>query len=393
VAEKGTFIMPIPITKPYFDKNETAELKRVLESGWVMQGPKVEKFESIFARYVGTKYAIAASSGTTALHLALLAAGIGEGDEVITCAFSFIATANSIRYSGAHPVFCDIDIETYNLDPEKVLHFIDSGCTWNKRSKVLKNKRTGRKVKAIMPVDQVGLPADLDKIKTIAKKYRLQLIEDGACALGSRYKGKRIGKIADITCFSFHPRKIITTAEGGMITTDDAKAKEIMLQLRSHGQAKDGRYPLQGYNYRMSDLHASLGIAQMKKLNRILSARRYLAKRYDNYLAGIDIIRLPHIPQYATPNYQSYTIRILYKAQILRSRIIGELAKIGITAKEGITAIHKEPYYRKLLGNIKLPLTEEANRSTLMIPLYPSLKKTEQNRIIKAIRTVCKKHS
>ena len=383
--------MPIPITKPHFDKAETAQLEAALKSGWVMQGPRVGKFETIFAKYVGSRFAVATSSGTTALHIALEAAGIGAGDEVITTAFSFIATANSIRYCGAYPVFCDIDIETYNLDPEKVKEFIETGCKWEKG--VLRNKKTKRPLKAIMPVDQVGLPADLDSLKKIARKYNLSLIEDAACALGSKYKGSRIGNVALISCFSFHPRKIITTAEGGMITTNKSEIAKRLKALRSHGQALNGSYPYKGYNYRMSDLHAALGIAQMHKLDKILAVKKKQAAKYQKSLEDINMLKVPYVPEYAMPNWQSYILKVIRNPKVLRDRIVKDLAQRGITAKAGITAIHKEPFYRKLLGKTKLPHTEEANRSTFMIPIYPSLKEKEQDYIIESLKAICKKHS
>jgi len=382
--------MKIPITKPYFDSKEIKELAGTVRSGWVMQGPKVEKFEKIFARYIGTRYAVAASSGTTALHLALLAAGVGRNNEVITSAFSFIATANSILYCGAYPAFCDIDPRTYNLDPEKVTSFIKTKCAWTRGK--LTNKTTGRRIKAIMPVDQVGTPADMDSIRRIARKYSLRVVEDAACALGSKYKGKAAGSTSDMACFSFHPRKIITTAEGGMITTNDKLIAERLKALRSHGENKEGAYPSMGYNYRMSDLAASLGIIQMEKLNKILSARRSQAMAYDKALKDLKMLETPFVPEYASANYQSYVIRVSDNSKISRDALAAALAKSGISAKKGITAIHKEPLYRRLLGNVRLPLAETANKSTLMIPIYPSLKRKEQDHIIRAIRRICKKY-
>jgi len=388
MAERG-FLMHIPIAKPYFDKTEINQLTKTLKSGWVMQGPRVEKFENIFAEYVGVKYAVSASSGTTALHLALLAAGIGLNDEVITTAFSFIATANSVLYCGAYPAFCDIDDKTYNLDPEKIMNFIENNCKKSPARKLV-NKRTKRPVRAIMPVDQVGMPNDMDKIKKIAKSYNLSVVEDAACALGAVYKKKMVGAMADASCFSFHPRKIITTAEGGMITTNNQTIAERVKILRSHGRAHGGAYPCKGYNYRMSDLHASLGIGQMEKLNKILSRRRFLAKRYDNGLSGQNMLVLPFVPDYAKPNYQSYMVKVR-GGKRLRDALVRSLSKAGISAKPGITAIHEEPCYKKLLGRIRLPITEEANRSTVMLPLYPSLKEKEQDRVIEAVRNTCRK--
>src|SRR3989338_4039590 len=255
----------IPISKPYFNKQEEKVISDVIRSGWVMQGPRVSEFEEEFAKYVGSKYAVAVSSGTAALHLSLLAIGVKAGDEVIIPSFSFIATANSVVHCGASPVFIDIDQRTYNIDPKRVEEYLANAV-----------KKNSKKIKAIMPVHQLGMPADMDYIMTIAKKYNLYVVEDAACALGSEYKGRKAGNIGDVGCFSFHPRKIITTGEGGMITTNDKKVAEKVRLLRNHGMTisphernkkvtiKKEEYPLVGYNYRMTDLQGAIGLVQIE---------------------------------------------------------------------------------------------------------------------------------
>jgi len=375
----------IPISKPYFNKNEEKALSVVIQSGWVMQGPRVSEFEEEFAKYVGTKYAVAVSSGTAALHLSLLAIGIKAGDEVIIPSFSFIATANAVAHCGASPVFIDIDQRTYNISPEKIEEYL-AGVS----------KKKNKKVKAIMPVHQLGMPADMDYIIAIAKKHSLHIIEDAACALGSEYKGRKAGNIGDVGCFSFHPRKIITTGEGGMITTNDKKVAEKVRLLRNHGMtiSPDKRekkssikedYPIVGYNYRMTDMQGAIGLIQMKKLEFILNKRRTIAKRYDNLLEGIKWIERPYVPTYANPNYQSYIIRIKGNNNKIREYIVSKLIDSGISCKAGVQAIHLEKCYKGKYRGDKLINTERAFYSTILLPLYSELKEEAQNKIIQRL--------
>jgi len=264
--------MIIPITKPYFTKNEVEAVKKVIESGWVVQGPKVKEFEEKFAKFVGAKYAIAVNSCTAALHLSLSASGIGPNDEVIVPAFTFIATANVVEYLGAKPVFVDIDPKTFNINPLKI------------------EEKINKKTKAIIPVHLFGLSADMEPILKIARKYKLKVIEDAACGLGTLYKGKHVGTFGETGCFSFHPRKAISCGEGGMITTNSKKHNEILRSLRDHGASMSDlarhqkglpmlpEYNLLGFNYRMSDIEAAILIEQMKKVNWILKERRKRAE-------------------------------------------------------------------------------------------------------------------
>lgn len=375
--------MKIPITKLYFDKNEEKMASLAIRRGWVSQGPKVAEFENKVAEYVNAKYAVATSSCTTALHLALIVSGIEKGDEVIVPSYTFIATANAVIFTGAKPVFADIDPATYNIDPKKIQKIITS------------------RTRAIIPVHQIGLPADMDAIIKIAKKNKLKIIEDAACALGSEYKGKKIGGFSELTCFSFHPRKIITTGEGGMITTNNRLLAEKLRILRHHGMSvspftKHGskkiifeNYTELGYNYRMTDIQASIGICQMEKIDEILKKRIYYARRYNQKLKVIAGLEIPFVPGYAKHNYQSYIIRI--KSGIKKSikQIMQELLEKGI-ATRNITAIHKEPYYYNKFGKMILPVTEEAARTTVLIPLYPSMTDREQDYVIKNLKNLLK---
>ena len=369
----------IPITKPDLGEEEKRLIAHVIDSGWVSQGPKVAEFEEIFARYVGARYAVATTSCTTALHAALSVSGIGPGDEVIVPSLSFIATANSVIYCSATPVFIDVDPETCNIDVQKIEEAV-----------------TG-KTKAIMPVHQMGLPADLDPIKKIAEKNKLLIIEDAACAIGSAYKNTKIGGHGNIACFSFHPRKIITTGEGGMITTDDRTIAHQLRRFRHHGMSVSDierhmantviieTYPELGYNYRMTDMQAAMGIGQMKKLSFLLDARKQMARMYDNELGKIPHIRIPQVPSYARHNYQSYWIELLDSAPVDRNTLMAKLLEKGIATRRGIMAIHREPCYRAYAG-IHLPNTDKLTDNTLLLPLYPALSAEEQTFIINSIK-------
>ncbi len=371
--------MNIPITKLSFTKEDESTIINTIRSGWITQGPKVAQFEKAVAEYIGVKYAIAVTSCTTALHLALIAEGIIPGDEVITTSYTFIATANAIVYCGAKPVFVDIDINTYNIDPNKIERAIT------------------KKTKAILVVHQVGLPAEMDKINLIAKKYNLKVIEDAACALGSEYKGKKIGTISNLSCFSFHPKKVITTGEGGMVTTNNQRFALLLRVLRNHGASVSDltrhhaekttceSYKLLGYNYRMPDISATIGITQMKRLECLLDKRHRLAEYYNLRLKSIACLVLPSYPKYHRHSYQSYILR-LNDAPIGRDKLIRKLwEEKGIMARR-IMAVHKEPYYHLKYPARHLPHTEQALRNSFLLPLYPSLKADEQEYVIKSLK-------
>ncbi len=377
-------MLDIPITKPDLGEEEKRIVSQVIDSGWVSQGPKVTEFEEIVASYVGARYAVATTSCTSALHAALSVTGIGPGDDVILPSLSFIATANSVLYCGAKPVFVDVDPETCNVDAKKIEEAIT------------------KKTKAIMPVHQMGLPVDLDPIKAIAKKNKLLVIEDAACAIGSEYHDTKIGGHDNIACFSFHPRKIITTGEGGMITTDDRTISERLKRFRHHGMSVSDierhmantvvieTYPELGYNYRMTDMQAAIGIEQMKKLPSILEARKQKARIYDSELGIIPHIRIPKVPPYARHNYQSYWIELLDSAPVDRNTLMARLIEKGIATRRGIMAIHREPCYREYAA-AHLPNTDRITDKTLLLPLYPRLSDKEQNFIIDSLNEILMK--
>ncbi|MDD5491361.1 MAG: DegT/DnrJ/EryC1/StrS family aminotransferase [bacterium] len=366
----------IPITKPYLYPDEEKAVLQVLRSGWLTQGEQTTIFEKTIAAYVGAKYAIACNSCTTALFLSLKILGIKEGDEVIVPSYTFIASPNSILQTGARPVFADIDLATYNVNADSIARSITN------------------RTRAIMIVDQVGLPADLKGIQRLAKRYKLKIVEDAACALGSTYFGRRIGSISEVSCFSFHPRKLITTGEGGMITTDNAAYAQALQMLVSHGasvsevdrhQSKKAireTYPVMGYNFRLSNIQGAMGVAQMKKLDWILQRRIKLAERYNQAFSCTHTIIPPvHISQ-AQPNYQTYMVRLSSGVKITRETVIKKLAAAGIASRAGIMACHLEPLYRAMYPRLRLPNTETALRSSLILPLYPEMTERQQNRII-----------
>lgn len=372
--------MNIPIAKPYFGAEEEMAAVEVIRSGWVSQGPKVKEFEEKFAEYVGAKYAVATTSCTTALHAALVASDIDAGDEVIVPSLSFIATANSVVHAGAIPVFADIDPDTCNVTAKTI------------------EKAITKKTKAVMPVHQMGLPVDLDPIMDLCKKRNLVLIEDAACAIGSEYRGKKIGGHGNIACFSFHPRKIITTGEGGMITTDNPEIAERLRRLRHHGMSVSDverhesrkvvieKYFEIGYNYRMTDIQAAIGIEQLKRLPFIIERRRQIAEVYNREFKNIKSIRVPEIPDYAFHNYQSYWIEKFDSTPVSRDELMQKLLDKGISSRRGIMAIHMEECYKKCY--VPLPETELVTKNTILLPLYPAMTAEEQAYIVRYIKEV-----
>jgi dTDP-4-amino-4,6-dideoxygalactose transaminase len=372
----NTVTFSIPITKPFFGREEEEALTDVLRSGWIAQGSRVAQFERTVAEYVGVRHAVATSSCTTALHLALVLHGIGPGDEVILPSFTFIATANSVCYTGATPVFVDIDPQTYNLDPAH----IEAAIT--------------PRTKAIMPVHQIGLAADMDRINGIARSHGLAVIEDAAPSLGATYKGKCVGSLGNLTCFSFHPRKVITTGEGGVILTDDRMLPERARVVRAHGmsvsdlvrhQAKSvviEEYRELGYNYRMTDLQAAVGIEQMKKLDFILVRRQELAARYNDALAKLECVQLPYSPPETPHTYQSYMVQLTPQTPKTRDQVMREMLEAGVATRPGVMAIHLTHYYRTRFPDLRLPITERATRSTVLLPIYPGMSDADQEYVI-----------
>lgn len=369
----------IPITRPSIGRAEADAAAAAVLSGWLSQGPRVAEFEQAIAGYVGAKHAIATSNCTTALHLALLAADVGPGDEVICPSFSFIATANAIVHCGATPVFVDIARRTYNIDPA----LIEAAIT--------------PRTRAIVPVDQIGLPADMTAVNEIARRHGLKVVEDAAPSLGATIGEARVGSLSDFTCFSFHPRKSITTGEGGIITTNDDAAASWLRSVRSHGASTSDlarhtsgtteieEYRELGYNYRMTDIQGAVGLVQLGRLDEILAARRRLAQRYDTLFASEGKLSTPFVPAGSAHTYQSYCVRL--RAGRPRSEIMAEMAAAGIATRRGVMAIHLEPYYRTRLPALSLPETESASAETLLLPLFADMTEAEQDSVVAALRT------
>lgn len=352
----------IPIAKPLIADEEVEEVVKVLRSGFIAQGPKVAEFEEKFAEYIGVEHAVAVSSGTTALHLALLAAGIKPGDEVITTPFSFAATGNSILYVGAKPVFVDIDNKTYNLDPEK----IEESVTEN--------------TKAIMPVHLYGQPAEMKPINEIAEDIGAVVIEDSAQAHGATYMGKKAGSLGDMGCFSFYPTKNMTTSEGGIVTTNNKEMADMIGVLRAHGESERYTHVVLGYNFRMTDIAAAIGIAQLKKLEKFNEKRIANAKYLTEAIKGIDGIEAPYVADNVKHVFHQYTIRV---DKSHRDELMTSLNSRGIgTGIHYPKPIYMQKLYKDMGYSYSCHEAELASSEVLSLPVHPSLDKQDLEKIV-----------
>jgi perosamine synthetase len=383
------------------DEREIQAARRVILSGWITQGPEVAAFEGEFASYVGAKHACAVSSCTTALHLALLAVGVRPGDEVITVTHSFIATANCIRYCGATPLFVDIQPETYNIEPASI-------------ERVITNRTC-----AIFCVHQMGMPCDMQAILDIARHYSLPVVEDAACAVGSEVfhndNWEKIGKPhGDIACFSFHPRKLLTTGDGGMLTTGNGKWDKQFRLWRQHSMTVSDTvrhntskvifesYPELGYNYRMTDIQAAIGREQLGRLTEIVARRRQQAQRYRKLLADIPGLRLPEEPEWARSNWQSFCVRLPDECD--QREVMQKMLDAGIATRRGVMCAHRELAYPKGVWSCgaypsecdcppgtcsRLAKSEEAQDHAIILPLFHQMSEADQEKVVGVLHEAC----
>lgn len=389
--------MNIPITKTIFGNEEKEAIVKPLETGWVVQGPNVAKFQELFANFTGAKYAHAASNCTTALHLGLEAMGIGQGDKVIVPSFTYIASANAVEYTGAEAVFCDINLRTFNIDETKIEQLIQNDSS----------------MKAIMPVNLFGLCANMPFIMQLAHKYNLKVIEDSACGFDGWIGDRHSGTFGDCGCFSFHPRKSICTGEGGMLITNNQTIADKVSQLKDHGASKSDLqrhkekggsllpdFTMRGYNYRMTDMQGALGVCQMEKKDYIMDGRRKIAAQYDVALQNIPQLITPFIPSNYKHGYQSYVciftdgeeINNLTKEQIdrinvKRNAFMEKLEEMGIATRQGTHAVHTLGYYKNKnhFKDEDFLMSYAADRLSIALPLYAGMTDEEFSYVISNI--------
>jgi perosamine synthetase len=373
---------PINITEPSFDQTEIEMLSECLGSKWVTQGPMTSRFEGLLAQAHGVQHALACTSATSALHLSTMALGLGPGDEMLVPAFTWVTSANAAEYVGAKAVFVDIDLATFNLDPVA----LEAAIT--------------PRTRAIMAVHLFGLAAPMDQINALAQKHNLAVIEDAACAIGTTYKGKPVGGLGDLGCFSFHPRKVITTGEGGAVTTNSDELAIKVKALRNHGGTGSpdpsvephgpwtmGKFDVLGYNLRLSDIQAAVGVAQMAKLATLIEDRRSSAHRYLEALASVGDLALPIGGDTAGHTYQSFVIRVQEGGRKRRNALMAAMAAANIQTRPGTHAVYRLGYYQK---KYQLPLNlfpnaSAAEDSTITLPIIPYMKREDQDRVIETL--------
>jgi perosamine synthetase len=371
---------PIAFSRPYLGEEEVQAVAAVLRSGWIVGGSRLAAFEHHFAELCGVAEAVGVSSWTTGGFLVLHSLGIGPGDEVIVPSLTFIASVNVIRHVGATLVFADVDPATYNIDPADVA------------------RKITRRTRAILPVDQIGLPCDIDAINAIAARHSISVIDDAACAFGSRNRNRPVGSLARVSIFSLHARKVVTTGEGGMIATNDRALAERLRRLRHQGMSPSDfarhntsptmfdQYPEIGYNFRITDIQAAIGLVQLDRLDDLLARRRAVAERYQRALAGHPLFIPPHVPAELLPNWQSYQIGLRPDSPVTRNAVMERLYAMGIPTRRGVMASHLELPYRAM-GAV-LPNTETIAATTLQLPMHPALSLVQQDRVLTALDAV-----
>ncbi|SEH88119.1 UDP-4-amino-4,6-dideoxy-N-acetyl-beta-L-altrosamine transaminase [Halobacillus karajensis] len=373
----------LPYGRQSIDDQDIESVVAALQSDYITTGPEIDAFEKGLADYVGASYAVAFSNGTAALHAACFAAGITNGDEVITTPLTFVASANCVLYTGGKPVFADVNPKTYNIEPSSIESLITP------------------RTKAIIPVDFTGQPADYDQIKAIADKYRLVIIEDAAHALGAGYKGKKVGSYSDMTMFSFHPVKHITTGEGGVITTNNRKYYEKLMMFRTHGITRDPakllekRHPWEyemqflGFNYRMTDLQAALGSSQLKKMDSFVAKRKAYVKAYNQSFRKMENILTPTQLPGTDSSYHLYVIRLSGPLKGLRKEVFEALRAENIGVNVHYMPVHTQPYYKNR-GYTKgmCPIAEKVYEQIISLPLFPGMTDEDAADVVKAVKKV-----
>lgn len=377
--------MSVAFSRPFFGREEEEAAAAVIRSGWVVGGPKLAEFEQRVARLADCEHAIGVSSWTTGAFLVLKALGIGPGDEVIVPSLTFIASVNVIAHTGATPVFADIDPRTFNIDWQDIEH------------------RITPRTRAILPVDQLGMPCEIDRILEIAARHGLLVIQDAACAFASRFRNRPVGALAPITLFSLHARKVITTAEGGIIVTNDGALAARLKRLRHQGMSLSDferhsaapttfeTYPEIGYNFRITDVQAAIGLCQLDRLDDLLARRREVAERYVAALGALDWIDMPFVPPHVTPNWQSFQVRIRADGPASRNDLMQSLHERGIATRRGVMASHREPPYRHL--NAHLPHTERAADEGLQLPMHAGMSGADVEVVVAALRQIAEQRA
>jgi perosamine synthetase len=389
--------MNVPLSRPDITELEVEAVTRVLRSGQLSLGPRVPEFEEKFAGYVGARYAVAVNSGTSALHLAIRALGIGSGDEVITTSFSFVASSNCALFEQATPVFVDIDPHTLNLDPHAIRRFIRDRCLFDSHSGALINVYTWRRVRAILPVHVFGLPCDMDAMRELACRYNLRIIEDACEALGAEYNGHRVGTLGDLGVFAFYPNKQMTTGEGGMLVTNDEQIAEVCRSLRNQGRAPTDNWlhhTRLGYNFRLSDIHSALGLAQLSRIAELLRGRARVAALYQRELGGHPLLKLPDAPRDCTRSWFVYPLQLRIPQATgdpsLRDRILAQLRARGIGCQAYFPAIHRQPYFEpyRSAQPWSLPETEAASNTCLVLPMFSTATEEQVRYVCETLRHI-----
>lgn len=388
--------MNVPLSRPDITELEIEYVTRVLRSGHLSLGPRVEEFENKFAAYIGAKYAVAVNSGTSALHLAVRASGIGSGHEVITSSFSFVASSNCVVFEGAAPVFVDIDADTFNLDPLQIQRFIDDCCIVHPGTGALIDLRTGRTVKAILPVHVFGLPCEMDGLLDLARKYNLCVIEDACEALGAEYKGQAAGTFGDVGVFAFYPNKQMTTGEGGILVTNDERTAVLCRSMRNQGRAPERdwlQHERLGYNYRLSDIHCALGLAQLERIDELLQGRERVAALYEKFLRGNPYLKLPRPVPNCKRSWFVYPVQLLRDETpdvLLRDRLLTKLRARGIGCQAYFPAIHLQPYFqRDHAAHVRsVRETEAASKTCLVLPMFSSATEKQILYVCRTLREV-----